>query len=105
MESPNLSYIDKLSNGDDAFKAQLIHVIKTEFPDEKEIYFSNINTENFIKAAENVHKLKHKISILGLEESYKVAAAYEDNLKSGDMTLKDNFQKILETITQYLGTL
>ena len=84
MEVPNLTYIDKLSGGDEAFKNKLISIIKDEFPDEKAVYEENIKSENFKLSAENVHKLKHKISILGLEKSYDVAVSFEENLLEGN---------------------
>jgi len=68
LETPNLNYIEALSGGDITFKAKLIEVIKNEFPKESEAYFSNITQKNHQKAADDVHKLKHKISILGLEK-------------------------------------
>ncbi|WP_346882641.1 Hpt domain-containing protein [uncultured Algibacter sp.] len=99
---PNLTYINSLSGGDDSFKEKLISVIKLEFPVEKATYIKNIEAKNYQIAAENVHKLKHKISILGLEESYKIAACFEKNLKENSMTLKEDFENILQTITNYL---
>ena len=79
MEQPNLSYINNLSGGDKAFEAKLIGIIKEEYPVEKAIYIKNIELKNFKEAAENVHKLKHKISILGLEKSYNTANTFEEN--------------------------
>lgn len=102
---PNLSYINSLSGGDVTFKEKLITVIKIEFPEEKAIYFKNIEAKNYKEASENVHKLKHKISILGLERSYKVAERFEKNLKEESTTLKEDFENILQTITNYLTKL
>ena len=105
MEQPNQSYIDNLSGGDNAFKKQLITIIKSEFPEEKEVYYNNYNAKNFKLAADIVHKLKHKISILGLEKSYEVAAAYENSLLEGKTDQKEQFEAVLTTITNYLKTL
>lgn len=105
MEQPNLAYIKQLSDGDTAFKAKLINIIKTEFPQEKQTYFTNINAKNYKQAAENVHKLKHKISILGLEKSYAIAADYENNLIDQKEDGRADFEAILQTITQFLETL
>ena len=102
---PNLSYINSLSWGDDSFKEKLITVIKNEFPEEKAIYIKNIAAKDYKKAAENVHKLKHKISILGLEKSYEIAERFEKNLKKDSITLKEDFENILQTITNYLTKL
>ncbi|WP_147676594.1 Hpt domain-containing protein [Algibacter pacificus] len=102
MEQPNQSYINTLSGNDEAFKQKLIGIIKKEFPEEKQVYFDNFKTKNFKLVADNVHKLKHKISILGLEQSYEVAVAYENNLLEGSTKLKEEFEAILNAITAYL---
>ncbi len=105
MERPNLSYINTLSGGDDAFKDKLITIIKTEFPDEKAVYLKNMETKNFKDASENVHKLKHKISILGLEKSYAIAVDFENNLKKNKATGREDFNNILQVIADFLNTL
>lgn len=103
MESPNLSYIDQLSGGDIEFKTKIIDIIKSEFPLEKEEYYNNVQSKKLEKVAENVHKLKHKISILGLEKSYAVAETYEEEIRNNDMSREGEFNNILETITDYLN--
>lgn len=105
METPNLSYINTLSGGDIAFKNKLITIIKTEFPEEKATYIKNIESENFKEIAENVHKLKHKISILGLEKSYEIANDFEEHLKENSLIGKEDFEIILSNITNFLATL
>ena len=105
MGKPNLSYIKSLSGGDNAFEEKLISIIKLEFPGEKSIYYNNLKEKNYLKAANDVHKLKHKISILGLEKSYEIAADYENNLRQNNITLKDDFEDILKMITKFLSTL
>jgi len=105
MEQPNKSYINSLSAGNIEFEKKLIAVIKSEFPVEKETYIKNITAKNYTETAENVHKLKHKISILGLEKSYEIAAQYENDLRESNTNLKDKFDSILQTISNYLITL
>ena len=105
MEKPNKSYIHSLSGGNKAFEQKLIDIIKGEFPEEKQVYFNNMVKKNYELAADNVHKLKHKISILGLERSYETAVAFENNLLEGSTKLKDEFESILTTITNYLQEL
>ncbi|WP_405206272.1 Hpt domain-containing protein [Aquimarina sp. LLG6339-5] len=102
MEEPNLSFINKLSNGDKVFEEKIFTVIRREFPEEKEKYFLSIKSKKYNKAAEDVHKLKHKISILGLKTSYDTAEKYEDNLKNESEILREEFESILENITRYL---
>ena len=105
MEQPNLSYINSMSGGDKAFEQKLIDIIKGEFPEEKKVYFDNIAVQNYKLTAENVHKLKHKISILGLEKSYEIAVAFENNLLEGETNLQEEFEAILTTMTNYLQQL
>ncbi|BAO75960.1 histidine kinase [Winogradskyella sp. PG-2] len=105
MEQPNLSYIESMSGGDKAFEQKLIDIIKKEFPEEKKVYFDNVTAENFKEAAENVHKLKHKISILGLTKSYDVAAGYEFNLLDKSSIGKEDFESILQSMTDFLETI
>jgi len=105
VEQPNLSYINSMSGGDKAFEQKLIGIIKAEFPEEKEVYFDNIAAKNYKLTAENVHKLKHKISILGLEKSYDVAVNYENNLIDGATDGKTDFESILQIMTDFLETL
>ncbi|MCK8520151.1 Hpt domain-containing protein [Aquimarina sp. D1M17] len=105
MERPNLTEIRKLSGGDPVFEEKIFSVIKKEFPVEKENYFVNLASGNNTKAAEDVHKLKHKIGFLGLEQGYVVATDYENNLKENNHELKDKFENILTAITEYLQTI
>ena len=101
-ETPNLQYIHQLSGGDQEFEKKLINIIKSEFPEEKQTYFHNVQAKNYTLTAGNVHKLKHKISILGLEKSYEIAAAFESNLLDERLDLQEEFEAILTIITQYL---
>ena len=105
MEKPNLSYIHDMSGGDETFEQKIIGIIKNEFPQEKQVYYNNYNSKNFKLAAENVHKLKHKISILGLDKSYDIAVAFENNLLNGNNNLNQDFEAILNVITAYLEEL
>ena len=104
-ESPNLSYIKSMCDNDSDFEQKLISIIKEEFPKEKEEYFHNLKSNNFKLTAGNVHKLKHKISILGPEKSYGIAVAFEHNLLEGKTDLNQEFESILNTMTDYLQQL
>lgn len=105
MEKPNLSYIKSMSAGDTNFERRLIRIIKSEFPIEKKSYFENINAGNYKITAGIVHKIKHKISILGLEKGYEITMAYENDLKEGNNTLQSEFEIILLVVTKYLKQL
>ena len=105
MEQPNLNYIHKLSGGDTSFEAQLITVLKKEFPVEKEQFQKSIEANEFSETAEIVHKLKHKFSILGLEKGYQLAVEYENELNNNNKSLTLEFSKVLNKISSYLNQL
>jgi HPt (histidine-containing phosphotransfer) domain-containing protein len=107
LEKPNITYIEKLARGDESIKNELISVIKTEFPNEQIEYQNSIKNKNFKEIEDNVHRIKHKFSILGLEESYKIANDFEENLREQhlDKVQQKYFDKILEIISQYLKTI
>jgi HPt (histidine-containing phosphotransfer) domain-containing protein len=107
MEKPNLEYIEKLSRGDESIRNELINVIKTEFPDEQKKYQISARNIDFKQIGDNVHRIKHKFSILGLETSYEKANNFEKSLREHrlDDAQKEYFDNILEVISQYLKTI
>lgn len=105
MEKPNLSYIKKLSNGDTAFEKNIINIIKEEFFDEIKNYHHFLKDKNFKKTQETVHKIKHKIGILGLEKSYEITNTFENNLREGNLEQKEYFESMLPVITAFLEKL
>ena len=104
MEKPNLEYVEKLARGDDFIRNKIIDVLKMEFPGEKEDYYTSLKNKDYKKIEENVHRLKHKISILGLKKSYKIANEFEHNLREFNLDSVDDFDEILVTISYYLKT-
>jgi GTP-sensing pleiotropic transcriptional regulator CodY len=105
MDQPNLDYVNQLARGDELVKNELISIIKTEFPLEKKSYFESVEKKEFKIIEENVHRIKHKISILGLEKSYKIANEFEHNLRELNFSKKEEFEKILMVISSYLETI
>jgi hypothetical protein len=105
MDQPNLDYVNQLARGDELVKNELISIIKTEFPEEKKCYFESVEKKEFKIIEENVHRIKHKISILGLEKSYKIANEFEHNLREFSFLKKEEFEKILMVISSYLETI
>ncbi|WP_109302580.1 Hpt domain-containing protein [Aquimarina sp. AU474] len=101
-ETPNLKYIKDLAAGSEDFEKKLISIIKREFPEEKKEFLANYNSKVFTKAAENVHKLKHKIGMLGFERGYQVAIDFEEGLKEDNPVLFKEFILILEAIEKFL---
>lgn len=105
MEKPNLEYINQLSGDNEEFKLKVITILKSELPQEIEMYQNQINSKNFKLAAESVHKLKHKISILGLDKNYLIASEYEDNLKDQSIKLQSEFEAILQVMQDFVNKL
>ena len=101
-ESPNLSYIDKLANGDELFADNLMNIIRKELPTEIKTYRLHLENKEFVKTVEAVHKLSHKISILGLENGYKVAKTFETDLLQKNLRLRPDFDHILETMFHFI---
>lgn len=105
MEKPNLIYIDKLAREDESVKKRLVDIIKTEFPKEKKEYLLSLEKLDYKKIEENVHKLKHKISILGLEKGYEITNKFEHNLRAQRLVDTKSFEEILIEISEYLKTI
>jgi HPt (histidine-containing phosphotransfer) domain-containing protein len=103
MEQPSLNYIKTLSGDDEVFQAKLIAVVKAELPVEISEYDENMKNFAFAKAAENVHKIKHKLGILSLEEGYELAVEYEEQLKEGDTEHKEQFESIVQACTDFIS--
>jgi hypothetical protein len=104
-ELPNIEYIHQLANGDEPIKNRLIEVLKEELPIEVENYYASINKLNWLEAAENVHKLRHKIGFLGLENAYQLSNEYEQNLRMKSILLKNEFEIVLEKIINFISKL
>lgn len=105
METPNMDYIDNLSAGDTAFRQKLIGILQAELPQETAEYMQNMQQQDKKGATGSVHKLKHKISLLGMEKSYYIAEQFEINLKAGSTRLQDEFEDILRTMQQFVTAL
>jgi HPt (histidine-containing phosphotransfer) domain-containing protein len=105
MDQPNMQYIHQLSSGDTEFEQQFITILKEEFPKEKEQFLVALNTTDYKKAAEVVHKLKHKFNILGMENAYRLSVKYEDELKANTTVLNTQFMQVMDTMDTYIKNL
>lgn len=83
METPNLDYIKKISDGDSNFEESMLALLKTEFPLELITLKKNFSEGNFIEVSLNIHKIKHKIAMLGMNNCFKLATKIEKNIKKG----------------------
>tara|TARA_B110000091_G_C13809154_1_gene474066 strand:- start:826 stop:1143 length:318 start_codon:yes stop_codon:yes gene_type:complete len=102
MEKPNLTYVDALSRGDVLVKKNLIEIIKSEFVLEQKEYYKSLKNADFKEIEANVHKIKHKISILGFIKRYKLANDFEHNLRGHNLIGLKDFDKTLTVISEYL---
>lgn len=105
MIQPSLTYIEELADGNEAFKAKLIEIVKQELPEEIELYYKHVEAQLYSEAAKDVHKLKHKISILGLEKEYHLAVAYEEALREDHCDGKIQFEDILSAMSLFVKSI
>lgn len=105
MEQPNTNYIDQLAGDDSFFRDKLISTIKEELPQEIDTYKANITSGDYNTAADNVHKLKHKISVLGMEKSYYLAEKFEKNLNDNSTELQKEFEDVLLLMQEFVSAL
>jgi len=105
MEQPNLKYIEELSGCNLEFQNKVIGILKKELPNEISDYEEQFKNANYLLAAGSVHKLKHKVSILGLENSYYIAQEYEINLKNNSTKLAVDFENILRSMQEFVNRL
>ena len=102
MEQPNLNYIKNLADGDVDFENNMLAILKSDFITEKLAFNNSFSSNDYTEAANVVHKMKQKLSILGLEEDFETATIFEKNLKENDISLYEKFSKILDKIHVYL---
>jgi HPt (histidine-containing phosphotransfer) domain-containing protein len=105
MEQANSDYINQLCGDNVEFREKMIAILKRELPEEIATYYDQIQNNNFLLAAGCVHKLKHKISILGLKKSYYIAEQFEDNLKDNSTELKSDFDVIIKIMQDFVAKL
>lgn len=105
QEQATLNYIKQIAGNDSVYQAQLLGIIKAEFPEEKAQFLDFYNAQDYVQSAEMVHKLKHKINIFGLEKSYIIAKDFENQLRDNNNQLFSKFLTILEHIETYLDSL
>lgn len=55
--------------------------------------------------ADVVHRLKHKMGIVGMDEASKISDAYESNLRNKSLDLKVDFESSLSIINEYIQIL
>jgi len=105
LEKPNLNYIKDISEGDKNFENSLLLSLKTEFPKEYEILKNNFKQQNYLKVALNLHKLKHKISMLGMPLAFEITYDFEQDIKKGHTEQYETLLVVLDKINVYLSSI
>ncbi len=105
MEEPNIEYILLLARGEESIKLKLIKVLQYELPIEIDAYYENIKSNQWQQAAFHVHKIKHKIAILGLEDTYLMAEKYEYQLSENRTDLQTDFENTLTLMLNFVNNL
>ncbi|MFD2828423.1 Hpt domain-containing protein [Leeuwenhoekiella polynyae] len=105
MDKPNLDKIKEIASDQLEFQKEMIAIIKEELPVEVEIYRKNLNAKYFLRSAEDVHKLKHKISILNMANSYELATNYENELRADNPKLAGQFEDTLQNMLDFVAKL
>ncbi|MBC6997223.1 Hpt domain-containing protein [Cytophaga sp. FL35] len=102
-EIPNLDYVVELVGTQDfEFQAKFVAIMKTEYTSDLGKYLYHIKIGEPRTAAELVHKLKYKFSVLGMEKTFEFAEAHKEKLESGDTSLDDVFKVILKKVSNFL---
>ncbi|SHJ89012.1 hypothetical protein SAMN04488513_11186 [Pseudozobellia thermophila] len=104
-EVPNLDYVvDLVGTQDFEFKQKFVAIMKTEFRWDLGKYLYHIKIDEPRAAAEIVHKLKYKFSVLGMKKGFDFAEAHKERLEVGDTSLDPDFKVLLKTVTRFLDT-
>jgi hypothetical protein len=102
MEKPNIEYINKLSRNEEVIKQKFIGILKLELPIEIDAYYVSLHLKRWPQTMECIHKLKNKIAILGLENSYHLADEYEKSDQNNRKHLQLEFEKTLTLMQQFV---
>ncbi|MBU2947723.1 Hpt domain-containing protein [Zobellia uliginosa] len=102
-ERPSLNYVENLVGARDSeFEQKFVILLKSEFAWDLGKYLYHIKLNEPRAAAEIVHKLKYKISILGMEKTFAFAEEHKERLHAGDAAFDEDFKKVLKKINVFL---
>jgi len=77
----DLSYLKDLSQGDEEFEKEMLGIFLQEVPEGLHLLEEKLAQAQWIEASKEVHKLKSKIRLLGMESIKVYADEIENNLK------------------------
>lgn len=102
-EKPNLAYVVELVGTTDFdFEKKFVALLKAEFKWDLGKYLYHIKIDEPRSAAEIVHKLKYKFSVLGMTRAFEFAERHKERLHVGDSSLHNDFNEILKTVGAFL---
>lgn len=102
-EIPNLDYVVELVGTEDfEFQSKFVAIMKTEFTWDLGKYLYHIKINEPRTAAEIVHKLKYKLSVLGMEKSFVFAEFHKEKLERGDTSFDADFKILLKKVSNFL---
>jgi len=102
---PNIDYIKKLADGSIEFELKMIKILKEEYPKEKEKFLEYFENDSLMKAADLIHKIKHKFSMLGMEDEYMFSVDFEEQVRAGNIVNYPDFLAILNITDNYIKEL
>lgn len=104
-EFPNMDYVVHLGGTDFDFERKFIAIMKKEFTRQLGNYLYHIKKNEPRAAAEIVHEIKFKFSILGMNNAFEFSEHYEERLHVGDTGLDKDFKKSLRKVNKFLKSL
>ena len=105
FETPNLSYVGDLVGAKDyEFQKKFVDLLKIEFVSDLGKYLYHIKIDEPRAAAEVVHKLKYKFSVLGMKKAFIFSETHKEKLHRGEKDLDGDFRKILKIVSAFLET-
>jgi len=105
LEKPNLLYLKNISKGDASFENKIIDILNEEFQEEVNNYYYYFKLKDYNKVKIYVHRIKHKMSILGLEKSYKLTNIFENSIRNLDFENQEYFENMLPIMLQFLKSI
>lgn len=102
MEEPNLNYIKKIAPGDKEFQHKILSIMRKEIIHESEVYKELLKQKEYKKLSQLIHKIKHKINILGMESSVQIANQIEYDLRTNNIPNLKKIELIIVQVKQFL---
>jgi PAS domain S-box-containing protein len=83
LEDIDLSYLKKVSGGNQEFISEMITTFIDTIPKSLEEIRNNLNSKDWSSLAKSVHKIKPSLTMMGLTKSRDLGATIEESAKEG----------------------